>query len=447
MANFKVPYEFIAGTKAKAEEVNSNFSAIKEELNKKLDILENGYITIKDAVSDNQPISKSQFDTLKNEINNTINEKIENKEFRKSFLFESGNINSEAQPDLLDIEDSSKVVFKIDDGVNYKPLKGILADSTGFTRKTLSDLSVGELPNGDYNLFVGKDGDCIPLANTIYKQKTVPICLSEVAFEQPILSSNGVLGGDKFAVYCNTSVTSYQNNYPAWHAFDGNSTTNCAMGVYNYDYIIIYNPIPIKLTSFSWSQARIDGEYCKLEVSNDNANWTTIKNETNITTSGTITWDFSNNTNAYKYFKFSGKSTTGGAFGAYEMRLEGTVTIGSNLTNALWLDTSIKPYVAKKYNGTSWERFDYVPLPQNITIKNGVITSVNQTGNYNDNGWDNYVTLPNFSKSTTLTKNIKFIAPANGWIYNGLNMIKPIFRNESYTPSIDDCIFYIMKGE
>ena len=37
MANFKTPYTFIAGTKAKAEEVNENFSAIKDELNKKID--------------------------------------------------------------------------------------------------------------------------------------------------------------------------------------------------------------------------------------------------------------------------------------------------------------------------------------------------------------------------------------------------------------------------
>ena len=79
MANFKVPYEFVAGTKAKAEEVNTNFSAIKEELNKKLDISNDGYITIKDAITDNQPISKFQFDTVKKEINTSINEKIENK--------------------------------------------------------------------------------------------------------------------------------------------------------------------------------------------------------------------------------------------------------------------------------------------------------------------------------------------------------------------------------
>ena len=61
MANFKTPHTFVAGTKAKAEEVNENFSAIKDELNKKIDADNEGYITIKDAISDNQPISKAQI--------------------------------------------------------------------------------------------------------------------------------------------------------------------------------------------------------------------------------------------------------------------------------------------------------------------------------------------------------------------------------------------------
>ena len=152
MANFKTPHTFVAGTKAKAEEVNENFSAIKDELNKKIDADNEGYITIKDAISDNQPISKSQFDTAKNEIESSITEKIQNKELKKSFLFEFGNIDSETQPDLLDIEDTTKLVFKIDDGTNYKPLKGTLANGSNFERDTIPDINIGELADGTYNL-------------------------------------------------------------------------------------------------------------------------------------------------------------------------------------------------------------------------------------------------------------------------------------------------------
>ena len=55
-----------------------------------------------------------------------------------------------------------------------------------------------------------------------YLKKTV----TETAFIQPILSSNGTLGGNSFAVYCNTSVADYQQNHPAWHAVDNNLNTD-----------------------------------------------------------------------------------------------------------------------------------------------------------------------------------------------------------------------------
>ena len=445
MANFKVPYEFVAGTKAKAEEVNINFSAIKEELNKKLDVSNDGYITIKDAITDNQPISKFQFDTVKKEINTSINEKIENKELKNGFLITDGNLDSNGNPDLLDIDDDTKVVFKVDDGTNYKPLKCVLANNQCFERTTIPDLSVSALADGTYNLYIAKEGSCIALANTIFQQKFPPKKMVETNWIQPVLTENGTLGGNTFAVYCDDTI--YTNSNPAYFAFDNNSSTSAVFGVYNYKSLTIYNPIPIKLKSFTWTQPNIGGGYCRLYASNDNLNWTLIHEEVSSPTEGTYTWDFINNEISYKYFRFDGKSTSGGAFGVSQFNITGTQTLGHILTNSIWLDTSVKPYISKKHNGTNWENFDYLPLPQNITVKNGIITSINKCGNYNDNGWDNYVTLPDFSRSTNLTKGITYNSPQNGWLFNNYNLVKPMFIGDTFTPMSNNYIFYAMKGE
>ena len=58
--------------------------------------------------------------------------------------------------------------------------------------------------------------------------------------------------------------------------------------------------------------------------------------------------------------------------------------------NDVWLDTSVKPYVSKKYNGLTWDIYNKIPLPQNITIASGVISSINKVGYYNDGmPWNN----------------------------------------------------------
>ena len=445
MANFKVPYEFVAGTKAKAEEVNSNFSAIKEELNKKLDISENGYITIKDAVSDNQPITKSQFEISKEELKTEIAQKIQNKELKKSFLFEFGNTNSNMKPDLLNIEDTSKVVFKVDDGTNYKSLKGVLADSTCFERTSIPDLSVGTLSSGTYNLFVGKEGDCIALANTVFRQKTIPPELVETVWSQPVLSAYGTLGSNAFAI----SALGSESGYPCWHLFDSNPNGNHTdYGAVPVQGVIIYNPIPIRMTKIEFlaeytSSYRISG--LTIYGSNDNSVYELIKSST-FNTTPNISFDISSNTKSFKYYKII--PTTSGYYPLYkDCKITAKQVVGNNLLNAVWLDTSFKPYVSKKYNGTTWETFDYVPLPQNITVKSGAISSVNKCGNFNDNGWDNYVMLPDMTKSTTLTKNSTFKPSLNGWLCKGGSMVRPLLIGETFTPSESGYIFYAMKGE
>lgn len=88
-----------------------------------------------------------------------------------SYQFTSGKVDANGEPDLLDITDNTKVVFNVD---NVNPLIGVLADGTEFSRDSIADLDITALADGNYNLFVGESGACIPLANTVYKQRKEP---------------------------------------------------------------------------------------------------------------------------------------------------------------------------------------------------------------------------------------------------------------------------------
>lgn len=132
---------------------------------------------------------------------------------------------------------------------------------------------------------------------------------TEWAFQQPILTANGTLGGDSFA------VASYnaEANYPIWQGFDGSTSTNwLSNGDASSTYFIFYNPIPIKVTSLQiTNRTGVDQQYNRairsgtVYGSNDNETYTQIGIFTNSDyTIGSI-WsiDLSTNTNYYKYYK------------------------------------------------------------------------------------------------------------------------------------------------
>ena len=218
-----------------------------------------------------------------------------------------------------------------------------------------------------------------------------------------------------------------------------------------------YNPFPLKLEKLSVVNNATTNITTiasgDIYGSNDGTTWTKLAHFTNSNQVGSAKWDILVNSNtAYKYHKLQATSIIGHpSYTNYtiiqELTIKATQVNGENLTNAVWLDTSVKPYVSKKYNGITWNDFKYVPLPQNITIKNGSISSINKIGNYNDNGWDNYVTLPDINRSTILTNGTTFKPTVNGWIANKNGLVKHLFTDETFTPTEDGYIFYAMKGE
>lgn len=116
---------------------------------------------------------------------------------------------------------------------------------------------------------------------------------------QPVLTQNGTIGGDSFAVDGPSTGT----NYPVWAAF-GNTTlfwaatdsTSVAVTLY------LYNPNPLKVSSLYW-KIKDNNRYpttWEWYGSNDNQTWTLINNGTNNSGEFTLSFD---DTNGYTYFK------------------------------------------------------------------------------------------------------------------------------------------------
>lgn len=140
----------------------------------------------------------------------------------------------------------------------------------------------------------------------------------EKSWTQPVLTSNGTLGGNSFAVADDGHYDSDISG-DAWLLF--NPTTGKSSqslwswaGTKTPGGITIYNPIPLKITNIqvtnhSWANASVGAGYGItggiIQASNDNSTWVNLKTFTNSVVALSETWniDLSDNTNAYKYYR------------------------------------------------------------------------------------------------------------------------------------------------
>ena len=158
---------FVPGTKAKADEVNANFSALNTAITEKAQL--NGDSTqtflVADATSDEHAVNQGQL----NDLSDNLADKI-NKTGRK-FCVKSGN-TTDGKGDLFSYsgyEITTKIAGTYDDLV--------IADYAG-NQTTFSSapdtLSLAGNANGKYNIFINSDGELYILNNTIYKQVVRP---------------------------------------------------------------------------------------------------------------------------------------------------------------------------------------------------------------------------------------------------------------------------------
>lgn len=158
--------EFIPGTKAKAQEVNANFSALKDAISTKASITGDSTqnFSVKDATLESHATNKGQLDDLSEELVSKINK------MTTKFCVKSGHTTN-GEGDLFSY-DVLRITPKI--GGTYGNL--VISDYTGLhtTISSASEFSMTGKPDGTYNIFIKPDGALYTLANTIFRQRKRP---------------------------------------------------------------------------------------------------------------------------------------------------------------------------------------------------------------------------------------------------------------------------------
>lgn len=146
-------------------------------------------------------------------------------------------------------------------------------------------------------------------------------------WQQPVLSEDGIIGGDSFAVWCSGA----QSYAPAYMAFDNDPATR----YYSYPAglprdLVFYNPNPLNvtklvITNVNNTNPKVTGY--TIYGSNDNSDWVELTSGTNDNTTAGASWDIdlSSNPKYYKFYMFrTTKCWTGG--NAYAVIAEMTIT-------------------------------------------------------------------------------------------------------------------------
>lgn len=158
--------EFVPGTKAKAQEVNTNFSTLKDAINKRASM--NGDSTqnfkVAAAAEASHAPNKGQLDDLAEDLAIAI------KKTTTNFCVKSGNTTN-GKGDLFSYE-VLKITPKI--GGTYKKL--VISNYEGIqtTISSAAEISMVGQTDGEYNIFIKPDGTFYILKNKIYKQPARP---------------------------------------------------------------------------------------------------------------------------------------------------------------------------------------------------------------------------------------------------------------------------------
>lgn len=359
--------------------INTNFSEVEDAVNAKAELNGNNTqrFNVADAVESTEAVNKGQFDSSISEINTAVSEletEIDNELTTKldvsdtsvtkqgntfnganqlvqldsncklpaidgslltglaggmlSPLVEKGTVTSNFTLDLNKVNTAnitSNIVISL-------PTSGFIS---GFENKCILDFTISNtsyltLPSG----ILKKDGKALTFSalsgvrnvltfitrdrGTTWEAELSLYGGVEITFNQPILSTNGTLGGSSFAVYASNRWDN-SGNFEAYKAFDGNLSTEYASYYGYYDYIL-YNPIALKILTFTFvadsGDPRLPATF-NLYGSNDNLTYTFIQSGTN---SNPYNYSFDilpANQNYYKYYKLSVASSVNGSYGAF----------------------------------------------------------------------------------------------------------------------------------
>lgn len=168
MTDYLTLTEFIPGTKAKAQEVNANFSALKDALENKASLAGDSAQTfsVADATQDSHAVNKGQLDDLSADLSAEINKS------GTRFCVKSGNITA-GKGDLFSYS-GLVITPKIGGAFANLVISDYKGNNTIISSVAPSTLNLTGNSNGTYNIFVNSTGGLYILNNTIYRQPTRP---------------------------------------------------------------------------------------------------------------------------------------------------------------------------------------------------------------------------------------------------------------------------------
>ena len=233
--------------------------------------------------------------------------------------------------------------------------------------------------------------------------------MAGIPWIQPVLSANGTMGGNSFAVSSNRTQLSGSDVYRAFDdlAFNNIALFHTEQGV-TTGYIDIYNPIPLNITNFKIYNQDVANRASSAGIiygSDNGSDWTQITTYTNSVQTVNDTWNISlsSNTKYYKYYRI--ESTAGGSdpyWTISEIKITATQQLCvKNPNGHLFYDIADKASIDEIYNtyGIAWyygidtenERV-FLPRTKWFIQPTGEITEVNSV---------NEAGLPNIEGSYT----------------------------------------------
>ncbi len=155
--SFNIPNIFTAGTKAKADEVNENFTTIQDELNKQNE-------NIASIREDVDYIKADMFDDYIAEAEMMI------KSSKSKFCINCANLSDDGKsPDLLSFDEN---ILSFKAGGAYPVLTGTNAYGDSETFEYIDSVDITGYVDGNYNIFIGLEGE-VELFNTKIIKSTV----------------------------------------------------------------------------------------------------------------------------------------------------------------------------------------------------------------------------------------------------------------------------------